>query len=383
MTLPAKELTVEQMNQARLQNDTDFDGVFFTCVKTTKIYCRPSCRAKMPDLKNVVFLRTQREAERAGFRACKVCFPQMPVERWSYAGGTMRLAVEGEFSLTEALVYLTRSSEECLHRVAGDKVLRLLQIDGERVLIEIGSSDDRTVEVRFVNGAPKKSIRMAAAKYVWEWLDLGRDLAPFYRMAGEDPLLKRVVEAHRGLRIVRIPDLFEALCWAVIGQQINLAFAYTLKKRFVEAYGERMGWDGETYWLFPLPERIAELTVDDLKALQFTGKKAEYILEVARQIAAKSLTKEALLDLPGQEAEAALVKIRGIGPWTANYVAMRCLGDAAAFPVGDVGLHNAMKMQLGMDRKPTIEEILTLAKGWAGWEGYATFYLWRSLAGSA
>ncbi|MCX7571093.1 DNA glycosylase [Tumebacillus sp. DT12] len=366
-----------------MQNDAKFDGVFYTCVKTTNIYCRPSCRAKRPDLKNVVYVRSRREAERAGYRACKVCFPQMPEERWTYEKGTMRLSVEGEFSLSEALMYLTRSSEECLHRVVGDTLLKLLEIDGERVLIEVGSkpdADGETVEIRFRNGIPKESIRMAAAHYVWEWLDLERDLAPFYRMAGDDPLLKKVVDAHRGLRIVRIPDLFEALCWAVIGQQINLVFAYTLKKRLVERYGERMEWEGETYWLFPVPERIAELTMDELRALQFTGKKAEYLIEVARQIATKSLTKEGLLALSGSEAEQAMLKIRGIGPWTASYVAMRCLGDASAFPVGDAGLQNAIKKQLGMDRKPTREEMMSLAQGWEGWQAYATFYLWRSLA---
>ena len=77
--------------------------------------------------------------------------------------------------------------------------------------------------------------------------------------------------------------------------------------------------------------------------------------------------------------EQALIRIRGIGPWTANYVLMRCLQMPMAFPIADVGLHLALKQALGWDRKPTIPEIRELAAGWSGWEAYATFYLWRLL----
>ncbi len=80
-----------------------------------------------------------------------------------------------------------------------------------------------------------------------------------------------------------------------------------------------------------------------------------------------------------REAEKLLVGSRGIGPWTANYVLLRCLRFPTALPIEDVGLHNAIKLLLGMDRKPTVEEIREPAKPWAGWESYATFYLWRAL----
>ncbi len=114
--------------------------------------------------------------------------------------------------------------------------------------------------------------------------------------------------------------------------------------------------------------------------LQFTGKKSEYIIGLAEQIAAGNLSKESLLEKNDyHEAKNALVKIRGIGPWTANYVLMRCLGDPSAFPIEDIGLHNAIKLQLNLEQKPTLEEIRKLAAGWTNWQAYATFYLYRSL----
>ena len=78
-------------------------------------------------------------------------------------------------------------------------------------------------------------------------------------------------------------------------------------------------------------------------------------------------------------AEKRLTAMRGIGPWTANYAIMRCLRLPDAFPIDDVGLHNAIKLQLGMERKPTKAELLELSRGWSGWEAYATFYLWKLL----
>ncbi|TCP52614.1 DNA-3-methyladenine glycosylase II [Tumebacillus sp. BK434] len=279
------------------------------------------------------------------------------------------------FRFQEALVYLARSANECMFQVAEGRVRKLLQVDGMPVLFEVGAGDGQTLHLRFMNGKPNAAQQKAAVTYVREWLDLDRDLAPFYALAGEDAVLQGLVERYDGLRVVRIPELFEALCWAVIGQQINLTFAYTLKRRFVESFGEAV----LGHWLFPRPERIAALSADELRVLQFTGNKAEYLLEIARQLSAGKLCKSALLTLPPDEAEKQLVSIRGIGPWTAQYVRLRCLGDASAFPIADVGLHNAIKARLGMERKPSLAELRELARPWKNWEGYATFYLWRSL----
>src|SRR5699024_1206194 len=163
-----------------------------------------------------------------------------------------------------------------------------------------------------------------------------------------------------GLRIIGIHDLFEALCWGDIGQQINLAFAYTLKRRFVESFGQATIYQGKKYWLFPDYQKVANLAVEDLAELKMTQRKSEYNIGVAQLMASGALSKEDLLKLGRlQAAEKELVKIRGIGPWTANYVSMRCLRYPDSFPVADVGLMNALKELLEVDKKPTKEEILT------------------------
>ena len=91
------------------------------------------------------------------------------------------------------------------------------------------------------------------------------------------------------------------------------------------------------------------------------------------------ISKEQLGKISFEEAHEKLVAVRGIGNWTANYVLMKCLRHQDAFPIEDVGLHNALRQQLRMDRKPTIAEIKKLAQPWKGWRAYAVFYLWHSL----
>ncbi|MCZ8512210.1 DNA-3-methyladenine glycosylase [Paenibacillus filicis] len=307
----------------------------------------------------------------------------MPDSNSNTAASSVTIPLPEPFSYREALIYLSRSPQECLHAVEGSRVMKLLEIEGKARLIEIReAAGSSSLELVFADGLPgSRGACEAAADYVTEWLDLNRDMTPFYRLAEKDSILGKLASDYRGLRIAGIPDLFEALVWAVIGQQINLAFAYTLKKRFVAAYGKRADWQDRNYWLFPKPSDLTGAAAGDLQQLQFTGKKAETVLRLAQLMDSGAISKSGLLALGDfQEAERQLTAIPGIGPWTANYVRMRCLRDPSAFPIGDAALHNALKLLLKQDSKPAEAEIRQLFTPWSGWEAYAVFYLWRTLS---
>ncbi|WP_221566797.1 DNA-3-methyladenine glycosylase 2 [Alkalihalobacillus sp. TS-13] len=285
-----------------------------------------------------------------------------------------------EFSFAETLHYLRRSPAECMHLVEDEKLYKLLQFEEKTMIIEISENEEDTIQIDFVKDAPDSAkTYQQVADYIVEWFDLRTDLNPFYEMAEEDPLLSELVHKYSGLRVIGVPDLFEAFCWSVIGQQVNLPFAYTVKRRFVEAYGKSVEWNERLFWKFPDPKTITSVSVEDLKKLQFTGRKAEYIIGIAELIANGHLDKQSLLE-DFQQAEKTLLAIRGIGPWSAHYVMMRCLRDRSAFPIGDAGLQNALKKRLGRQTKPAPEEIRELFSRWENWEAYAVFYLWRSLS---
>jgi DNA-3-methyladenine glycosylase II len=307
----------------------------------------------------------------------------MVIHTWEDNGHELKLFLPKEFNFEENINYLSRNDNECLFHIDNNRVSKAIQIGKETLLIEVSSEDEtHQLIIRFFRESKPTctTIRAEVARYVKEWFDLDRDIRPFYTMAKEDPLLGPAVDSFYGLRIIGIPDLFEALCWGILGQQINLTFAYTLKRRLVEKFGRSVVHNGITYWVFPSPGDIAELPVEELESLRMTKKKSEYLIGVAQLMVEGKLTKDQLLSLGShKDAEKMLVKIRGIGPWTANYVLMRCLRYPAAFPIDDVGLHNAIKHQLGRDKKPTKDEIMKLALNWTNWESYATFYLWRYL----
>ncbi|MCI1696843.1 DNA-3-methyladenine glycosylase family protein [Aneurinibacillus aneurinilyticus] len=286
-----------------------------------------------------------------------------------------------EFDMNTNLSYLAREKNECMYEIENSIITRVIAIGEIRFLVQVSVIDNKQMVVQFPSDSrpTEEWQREEIVKYIREWFDLNNDLTPFYEMAKADPLLKMPAQKFYGLRVISIPDLFEALCWGVLGQQINLAFAYSLKKQFVEAFGDFIEWNGKKYWIFPSYERIAHLTPADLANIKMTVKKSEYIIGIARLMASGKLSKEQLMKMNFKEAEKNLIKIRGIGPWTANYVLMRCLRFPTAFPIDDVGLINSIKILRNMDRKPMKDEILEISIPWKNWESYATFYLWRVL----
>ncbi|HWO77317.1 MAG TPA: DNA-3-methyladenine glycosylase [Bacillus sp. (in: firmicutes)] len=299
--------------------------------------------------------------------------------KWKRHESYLEILPPKEFDFKECLVFLGRSSQEVLHQIKAGSVYKLLKIKDETILLKISGSSP-SILIEFPIQFPSSNTYEEIAEYIWEWFDFDQDLNGFYQAASKDEMLQSLIAKYKGLRVIGIPDLFEALTWAIIGQQINLGFAYTLKKRFVEQFGESLTFEGDTYWLYPSYEKIAQIRVEELRGLQFTRRKAEYIIGVARAMANGKLTKASLLQQKEyQPIKKSLMAIRGVGAWTADYVMMKCLQIPDAFPIADAGLHQALKLQLGLKQKPAIEEINVIAANWENWRAYATFYLWRSL----
>ncbi len=289
-----------------------------------------------------------------------------------------KIAIPPNFSFQQTLSFLQRSPRELLHRVDDYRVWKALRLGHKNLLISVAQSGDY-LQIDFVNAHPTSEEKRLVKQYVSEWFDLETDLKPFYAMARKDGLLKELVKKYRGYRIVGQPDLFESLVWAVLGQQINLAFAYTLKQRFVQQWGEKIAFDGNDHFLFPMPQQVAGLTDADLLPLQFSRQKSKYTVTIAEAFASGVVSKEKLQHLSLPEAKEELMKIKGIGNWTANYALMKTFRYPDAFPLEDAGVHNAIKNLKGLKAKPSLEEVRRVFKKYKGWEAYATLYLWKSL----
>lgn len=290
-----------------------------------------------------------------------------------------KIPVPDEFSFDLCMKFLQRSPKELLHRCGESSVRKLLRFDNANVLIELSPANDGHLMIEVLNGAITSHQKDQLIAYVKEWFDLETDLKPFYAMASRDRLLKDLTKKYHGYRIVGQPDLFESLVWAVLGQQINVQFAYTLKQKFVEKFGSKLIFDNNEYFLFPDPETVALLNDDHLLPLQFSKQKSKYTVLIAEAFASKQISKEKLKGLSLAEAKEMLMKIKGVGNWTANYALMKTFRHPDAFPLEDAGIHNAIKNLKKLDRKPTLEEVKKIFRKYNGWEAYATLYLWKSL----
>jgi DNA-3-methyladenine glycosylase II len=274
--------------------------------------------------------------------------------------------------------FLARSPREILHRLEGDSVYKLFRFGRRNIILKItfGRIDFR---LEYPDKVPDKGERDYILRYVREWFDLDNDLTPFYELAENDRILKPVIAAFRGYRIVGMPNLFESLAWAIIGQQINLGFAHTLKQRFVETYGASYKFGGHVYHLFPSPAKVASAADEDLLKLQFSRQKSLYVRTLGEAFSAGIVSKEYIGSLDFHTARQKLMALKGIGNWTANYALMKTFRYKEAFPLEDAGVHNAIKRLKHLDTKPTLEEVKRFYRRYKGWEAYATLYLWKSL----
>lgn len=160
------------------------------------------------------------------------------------------------------------------------------------------------------------------------------DLRAFYEFAQADSVLAGLTERFAGLRPPLAPDPFETLVTAITAQQVSLRAAFAIRNRLIERFGE----PGIHAFAFPTRERMAAAEPVELLPLGFSGRKAEYVVGLARA----DLDLDGLARLADAEVKARLTAVRGLGEWTADWFLARHLARPRAWPAGDLGLRKAV-----------------------------------------
>ena len=189
-------------------------------------------------------------------------------------------------------------------------------------------------EVRLEAARGGVSAEPVAGPEVERFLGAHWELAAFADFAASDPVLALAVERLAGFRPPLQPDPFEALVTSITAQQVSLNSAFAIRSRLIERYGEPAAHAAA----FPTQERLARVSEDDLFALGFSRRKAEYVVGLARA----GLDYDALAALPDDEVKARLTEVRGLGEWTADWYLARHLGRPHAWPAGDLGVRKAV-----------------------------------------
>ena len=178
----------------------------------------------------------------------------------------------------------------------------------------------------------------------------------------QDTVLARLAERLRGLRPPLAPDPFEALVGSITAQQVSLFAAFAVRNRFISRFGEQHG----RAWSFPAAERVARAGEDELVALGFSRRKAEYVLGIAR--AEVGWAELALL--PDDDVKARIVAVRGLGEWTADWFLARYLARPRAWPAGDLGLRKAVAAFYG-----PVEDVRAFGARFDPFQNLAAHYL--------
>jgi AraC family transcriptional regulator of adaptative response / DNA-3-methyladenine glycosylase II len=467
------KLTGAVCYRAVLARDARYDGRFFTCVKTTGIYCRPICPARPPKLENCRFVPTAAAAQEAGFRPCLRCRPESSpdLDAWRGPSSTVSRALklidagaldDGDVSalaerlelgprqlrrlfrihlgaapvtvaqtrrvlLARQLIdqtnlsmiqialasgfgsvrrfneifqqlyrrppgdlrrrrsaatsppqlslllpyrspydwdamlrFLSRRAIQGLELVTPDSYSRVIELDDTRGTIHV-SHAPQTSSLRVVVRFPQLAAVPAIIARLRRMFDLGAEPAAIAAVLSADPMLAPLVAQRPGLRVPGGWDPFEIAVRAILGQQISVKAATRLASRLVDRLGESIDEDPEAPGLtcaFPQPQR---LTAAALSGIGLTRARAAALVGLARAARTDPRLFDPCRDL--DQATERLRRLNGVGEWTANYIAMRALGESDAFPAGDAALPDS---------------IASRAQAWRPWRAYGVMQLWTT-----
>ncbi len=289
--------------------------------------------------------------------------------------GRFEIELPGYFRQDRVLAYLGRDPASLTEKVEGRTFAFGTYSGGVPAIVRVEFGDGVAccrVE-RPAAGRPSEIDASGLHAQVLRLLGLVIDPRPFERRAARDAEITRLIRGRRGLSIPQTRTFFDALVWVIAGQQVSLAVAFAMRRRLTRRVGSRID---DSLYAPPTPEAVAALEPADLHALGYSRRKAEYLLGVARAITGGSLDPAGLAELSATAIERQLLEIRGLGPWSVNYLMMRALGYADCVPIGDAALTRNLKRFLRLDARPDARATRELMAPFAPHRSLATFHLW-------
>jgi AraC family transcriptional regulator of adaptative response / DNA-3-methyladenine glycosylase II len=476
-----------RLYRALTSRDARFDGIFFVGVTSTDIYCRPICPVKTPKAANCRFFDTPQEAERAGFRPCLRCRPELapgnapvddaqriarlivqrleegkldetagleeiadqfelssrqirrivhkelgvapiqllltrrlllakqlltettlPITEVAFASGfsslrrfndafntrygmppgrlrktategagavgesptsTLQLVYRPPYDWNRVLAFLAARTLEGVEQVTDDSYARTVRLGEATGWIRVTRSRKaHALMVEFTHSlTPALPALLSRVRALFD-LDARPDLIA--KHLGKDSYLAPTVKANPGLRVPGAFNGFEMGLRAILGQQVTVRAATTIAGRFVGAFGEPILTPfAKLNRLTPVPARVAALRVDDVARLGIIASRARSIIALAAAQRSDALCLDGGAHHDPDGSIKRLTELPGIGPWTAQYIAMRALRWPDAFPKEDIVVRNTLGGITARDAE-------LRSQAWRPWRSYAVMHIW-------
>lgn len=275
----------------------------------------------------------------------------------------------------DVLAFHGRDTEALAEQIGPDGLRKGVLLDGVATVLTVTFDEFSARCTVEADGELTPALLASAQEALLNILGLRIDPAAFSSFVRDDPLLGPLVARRPGLRIVQSATVFEALTWAIIGQQINLPFAIALRRSFIQLAGRR---HASGLWCYPEAGDVARVALDELLSRKFSRAKAETLLRLAQLVDDGAVVLGRERPIPGFVQE--LLAIKGIGPWTVNYALLRGIGYPDCSLHGDVAIRTAFHRLLGGAERPDIPATEALLARYAPHRTMAAAYLWASLA---
>ncbi|HVT57164.1 MAG TPA: AlkA N-terminal domain-containing protein [Thermoanaerobaculia bacterium] len=300
----------------------------------------------------------------------------------------LRLRLPADYDFGWVIGFLAARAVPALEAVSAStgELARVVRVGAGLAVLQVRAGPPggrpRWLDVRADLSAAPADRAPTVVRLVSRMFDLDTDLGPFLELARRDPLLRPLVARAPGLRLPQVPEPFEGAVRAILGQQVSVAAARTMVDRLVRLLGGPVAGGRHA---FPLAETVAAAGPKQLATIGLTRAKSTALAGLAAAVLAGTIDWERLRAAPPEEAQAALLALPGVGPWTASYIRMRALGDRDAFPASDLGIVKALgalwqRSASGRARRPPeARDIAAAAAAWRPWRAYAALHLWHSL----
>ncbi len=287
------------------------------------------------------------------------------------------LTLPADYDPRDALNFNARDSTSLAEQVSRSGIKKGIVLAGVPVLLHIDLETPDTARCCILaDGKLTPALREQAEQACRNILGLRLDPKDFQRFAVGDPVFGPLLKRQASLRVVQSATVFEALTWAIMGQQINVPFAVSLRRTFIQQAGRA---HSSGLWCYPDAQAAARVDIEQLTSRQFSKAKAETLLRLANLIATGELDIDVSLSNSIEAIGEAFLNVKGIGLWTVNYALLRGYAHADCSLHGDVAVRTAIQNLTGGDTRPDPAAAQAFLKSYSPHRTMAAAHLWASL----